>query len=161
MIFLKKNRGQTLIEFALLIPILFILIMGLFDVGRAIFYYAVLNTAVREGTRYAIVQSDCDYRSNPNDCSSSYLDSYPLNCDSAQSLANINICSVIEEKLFTIAELSSISIVIDHPDANTNDPKISIDITYLFSPITPGLGLIGDITMQVNSVMLMTPVAKP
>lgn len=158
---LRKIRGQTLIEFALLIPLLFLLIMGLFDVGRAIFYYAVLNTAVREGTRYAIVQSDCDYRSNPNDCSSSYLDSYPLNCDAAQSTANINICSVVEDKLFNISELSSITIIIDHPDANSNDPKISIDISFLFSPITPGLGLIGDLTMQVNSVMLMTPVAKP
>jgi len=157
----KKIRGQTLVEFALLVPLLFLLIMGLFDVGRAIFYYAVLNTAVREGTRYAIVQSDCDYRSNPNVCSSSYLDSYPLNCSSAQSTANINICSVIEDKLFNISELSSITIIIDHPDANSNDPKISIDISFLFSPITPGLGLIGDITMQVNSVMLMTPVAKP
>ena len=54
----KNMPGQSLIEFVLLLPLLFLLVMGLFDIGRAVFYYATLNTAVREGTRFAIVQSD-------------------------------------------------------------------------------------------------------
>ena len=53
----KQSRlsGQTLVEFALLLPVFLVLIIGFFDVGRAVFYYSSLSNAVREGTRYAIV----------------------------------------------------------------------------------------------------------
>ena len=91
----KLSLGQSLLEFALLLPILLMVIMGLFDIGRAVFYYSTLNTAVREGTRFAVVQSYCDYLSNPGDCSGANLDSYPLNCDNANSIANINIFQTI------------------------------------------------------------------
>jgi hypothetical protein len=44
-----------MVEFALVIPILFALTLGTIEIGRLIFYYEVLNNATREGTRYAIV----------------------------------------------------------------------------------------------------------
>lgn len=161
---MKKNRQQTaqsLIEFALLIPLLFVLIMGLFDIGRAIFYYAVMNTAAREGTRFAIVQPDCNYHSNPSDCSGGYVDAYPLTCDNAQSLANVSICNKIETMFFNINELSSSTITINHGTFGSDDPFISIDIAFLFEPITPGISLITDLTMHANSQMLKSPIAIP
>jgi len=36
-------------------PIFFLLLFGIIEAGRFIFYYEVLNNATREGTRYAIV----------------------------------------------------------------------------------------------------------
>jgi hypothetical protein len=157
----KRISGQSLIEFALLFPLLFLLIMGLFDLGRAVFFYTTINTAVREGTRFAIVQSDCSYKSSPSTCSGSYLDSYPLNCDAALSEANIAICTEVRNKLFSISDLMSSTITIDHLDVDTNDPLISIDIDYLFHPITPGVAMLGDLTLHANSQMLLTPLAKP
>jgi hypothetical protein len=157
----KRTSGQSLIEFALLVPLLFLLVMGLFDIGHAVFYYAVLNSAVREGTRYAIVQPNCDYKSNPVACSGGNPDSYPLNCQDAKSTANKNICTEIGNKLFNIDALTSSTITIDHLVSGANDPVINIGIEFLFNPITPGLGLIGDLAIQVNSQMLMTPIAIP
>ena len=58
---MKKQRliiGQTLVEFALLLPLLLLLLVGFLDIGRAIFYYSSLSNAVREGTRYAIVNKN-------------------------------------------------------------------------------------------------------
>jgi len=161
---MKPNRqqaGQSLIEFALLIPLMFLLIMGLFDIGRAILYYAVMNNAAREGTRFAVVQPDCNYRSNPGDCSGSYVDAYPLNCNNAASTANISICSRVENMLFNINELSNSIITINHTTSSTNDPVIAIDISFGFEPITPGISLITDFTLHTNSQMLMTPIALP
>ncbi len=149
-----------MIEFALILPILFILVMGLFDVGRAVLYYAILNSAVREGTRYAIVQSYCDYKSNPTGCDGAELDSYPLDCENAQSVANINICNEINEKLFSVADLADSTITINHTVSVTDDPMIEIDIEFPFEPITPGLGLIGDLTIHVNSQMIFAPIAR-
>jgi len=161
---MNKNNvksGQTMVEFALLLPLLFLLVMGLFDMGRAILYYAILNSAIREGTRYAIVQPRCDYRSDPVACNGIILDSYPLNCTNAQSFANQNICNEVTNKLFSITELSNITITIDHIPSSNDAPVISIDIDYLFEPVTPGLALIGDLALHVNSEMIMTPIAEP
>ena len=51
----RKKYGQSLVEFALIIPILIFMITLFIDVGRAIFTYSELANSVREGTRYAIV----------------------------------------------------------------------------------------------------------
>jgi hypothetical protein len=157
----KISAGQSMIEFALVLPIFFLLMMGLFDIGRAVFYFATLNSAVREGTRLAIVQPDCDYRSDPANCDGGYLESYPLNCTDAVSTANTKICDDIVNKFFTVGTLQLSTILIDHTVSSTNDPEINISIDYLFEPITPGIALLGDLTLHVNSHMLMTPIAEP
>jgi hypothetical protein len=47
-----------LIEFALVSPVLLLLIFGIIDVGRAVFYYDTLNHAAREGARAAVRASN-------------------------------------------------------------------------------------------------------
>jgi Flp pilus assembly protein TadG len=49
------DRGQSLVEFALLLPLMILIITGLFDVARAVWEENTLAYAAREGTRYAIV----------------------------------------------------------------------------------------------------------
>lgn len=51
----KRSRGQALPEFALIAPLFFLLLFGIIEAGRFVFYYEVLNNATREGARYAIV----------------------------------------------------------------------------------------------------------
>jgi hypothetical protein len=53
-----SRRGQALVEFALVFPILILLIVAIFDVGRAVFLYNNLTNAAREGARLAIVNQD-------------------------------------------------------------------------------------------------------
>jgi hypothetical protein len=52
------SRGQALVEFALTIPIFLLLLVSLFDMGRAVFSYNTLTNAAREGARIAIVNQD-------------------------------------------------------------------------------------------------------
>jgi Flp pilus assembly protein TadG len=49
------QRGQSLVEFALLLPLMLLIITGLFDVARAVWEENTLAYAAREGTRYLIV----------------------------------------------------------------------------------------------------------
>ncbi|HET7831275.1 MAG TPA: TadE/TadG family type IV pilus assembly protein [Candidatus Limnocylindrales bacterium] len=44
-----------MVEFALVAPVFFLLLFGIIEGGRFIFYYQTLNNATREGARYAIV----------------------------------------------------------------------------------------------------------
>jgi hypothetical protein len=56
----KKTSGQTLVEFALILPLFVLIVMFIFDIGRAVYYYSVLYNAVREGARLAAV-GETDY----------------------------------------------------------------------------------------------------
>jgi TadE-like protein len=49
-----RQRSQALIEFALVSPVLLLLLFGIVDIGRAVFYYDTLNHAAREGARTAV-----------------------------------------------------------------------------------------------------------
>ncbi|CAN5709941.1 hypothetical protein BH23CHL8_BH23CHL8_14650 [soil metagenome] len=56
------SRGQSMVEFALVAPLPFLMVFGTFEFARFIFFYELLNNAAREGARYAIVhgsRSDC------------------------------------------------------------------------------------------------------
>jgi Flp pilus assembly protein TadG len=44
-----------MVEFALVAPLFFILLFGIIEAGRFIFYYETLSHATREGARFAIV----------------------------------------------------------------------------------------------------------
>ena len=52
------QRSQALIEFALVSPVLLLLLFGVIDIGRAIFYYDTLSHAAREGARTAVRASN-------------------------------------------------------------------------------------------------------
>jgi Flp pilus assembly protein TadG len=55
---IRSNRGgQAMVEFALLVPVFFIMLIGLLDFGRAGFYYVAASSlarnAARQGAAYA------------------------------------------------------------------------------------------------------------
>jgi hypothetical protein len=52
-----RHRGQSsqaLIEFALVSPVLLLLLFGIIDIGRAVFYYDTVSHAALEGARVAV-----------------------------------------------------------------------------------------------------------
>ena len=51
------ERGQALVEFALVAPILLFLLLGIVDIARAWNVYQVLTDAGREGARLAVVDN--------------------------------------------------------------------------------------------------------
>jgi hypothetical protein len=52
------QKSQALIEFALISPVLLLLLFGIIDIGRAVFYYDTLSHAAREGARTAVIASN-------------------------------------------------------------------------------------------------------
>ena len=54
----RRTAGQSLAEFAMVVPVLFLLILGIIEAGRFGFYYHSLNHATGEGARYAIVHGE-------------------------------------------------------------------------------------------------------
>ena len=54
----RRGHGQSLVEFALVLPVFILVLVSLFDLGRAVFVYNTLTNAAREGARLAIVNQD-------------------------------------------------------------------------------------------------------
>jgi Flp pilus assembly protein TadG len=60
---IRNERGQTMVEFALVLPILLVLLLGIFQFGVAFNNYVTLTDAVRAGARKAAVSRQA---SNPS-----------------------------------------------------------------------------------------------
>ena len=54
----RRERGQSLVEFALILPILMALLLLTIDVGRLFYAYVGVTNASREGAAYAITNKD-------------------------------------------------------------------------------------------------------
>src|SRR5438128_11632221 len=50
----RAHHGQSLVEFALILPILALLVLGAVDLTRAFYYYIALENASRETARVLI-----------------------------------------------------------------------------------------------------------
>ena len=51
----RANRGQALVEFALIVPLFLTLLVAVVDFGRVVWANDTLANAAREGARFAIV----------------------------------------------------------------------------------------------------------
>lgn len=142
----KHFKASSLIEFALIFPMAFFLVVGFIDLGRAVFYYSSLTNAVREATRYAIV--------NAADLDSAY---------------NNPADNSLQEKVLEYAfGLTTVPNPLTKSDISVNVTKdyykfidVTISITYLYDPITPGIkalpGAADGIELATSSKMLVTP----
>ncbi len=54
----RSKRGQSLVEIALILPILLIILFGIMEFGRVFHSYLVITHAAREGARYGIISKD-------------------------------------------------------------------------------------------------------
>ncbi len=142
----RRYSGQSLIEFALIFPLAFFLITGFLDLGRAVFYYSSLTNAVREATRYAIVHKDELNAAFNNPTDNSLQDKvleYALGLSGTPDPLTKDDISVIIEKV----------------DDYFN--TVSIEATYPYKPITPGIkelfGSTERIDLTVQSKMHVTP----
>jgi Flp pilus assembly protein TadG len=52
----KSRRGAAVLEFAIVAPIFFLVIIGMVELGRAVMVQQVLTNAAREGARRAILE---------------------------------------------------------------------------------------------------------
>jgi hypothetical protein len=145
----RRYSGQSLVEFALIFPLLFFLVTGFLDLGRAVFYYSSLSNAVREATRYAIV--------NKSDINQAF-----------NNPGNNSLQDKVLEYAFGLSgtsdPLTKSDIIVTPEKVNDLFTTVSIEATYSYKPITPGIiqlfGLNDGIDLTAQSKMLVSPGAK-
>ncbi len=60
------HRGQSLVEFAITLPLLLLIVLGTVDLGRAYFRVENLTNAVKEGALFGARSPTCDTNLNPS-----------------------------------------------------------------------------------------------
>ncbi len=73
------NKGAILVEFALVLPILIALVMGIIEFSWAFYHLNILNKAVQDGARYFSDYSVARYDGD------AYSLSYPINTSSSNT----------------------------------------------------------------------------
>ena len=52
---IRGEKGQTLVEFALILPVLLLLVIGMLQFGRVLSVWLIVSNSAREGARYAAI----------------------------------------------------------------------------------------------------------
>jgi Flp pilus assembly protein TadG len=129
--FVGSERAAALVEFAIVLPILLLIVFGIVDFGRALYTANNLTSAVREGARLASTQITPDptvagSKTAVSNAVSSYVVAFGGNAGAP-----------------TVSETFS--------GAPPNMQSITVQIvSYPFTPITPLAGLIGLGTIRMS-----------
>lgn len=147
---MKKQhfRAQTMVEFALIFPIATFLILGFFDLGRAIFNYATISNMVREGARFAI--SDSTATSGPYLNTITHINNFAFSVPEISPIPTGPACFTISSKgTNSICSFTGTDIVVDITRIWNTSSKtfenIEVKATFAFRPVTPFIAnLIGN-----------------
>jgi Flp pilus assembly protein TadG len=141
-----KERGQSLVEFALVLPILLILLAGVLDVARMYYVYVVLTDAAAEGVSYAAANPPAD-PSDPEDANATEIEARTLSA-----------CTGVDDGVQAID--------IDCPTCPnvTTGDAITVTATYRYSVMTPFLNAMfdgGTIDMEAHATGVVISGALP
>ena len=139
---MKKNNnhkfefGQDLVEFAVIVPILFMILIMIFDLGRVVYYYSVLTNTARDGARAAII--DGTDSTDIQDAVCQLALGLDLGCPNATiTVTNLNL----------------------EPDSENIPDHVRVGVDYQFQPVTPmvkyffDMGASDSITLNSQATM--------
>lgn len=128
----SSDSGQSLVEFALILPIFLLLLFGIIDLGRGVYAYNTIQNAAREGTRVAIVDQNKD----------------------------VIVAEVQQHSVGLGLEADDVDVEFLKPDTMTEECttpiaiscEIEVIVSYTFTPATPIIGnIVGTIDMTAAS----------
>jgi Flp pilus assembly protein TadG len=137
----RGQGGQSLVEFALILPILAVIFLGAVDLTRAFYYYIVLENATREGARVLI---DYPYQFDDSAaCAATVRE--------AQSYVSLT-CSGGSP---TVTITPAVDLTVNPPRRVPGRNIVTVTATTTFSPITIFLQQLlgGTITVRASTSM--------
>jgi TadE-like protein len=136
----RAHSGQSLVEFALILPLLAVLVLGAVDLTRAFYYYIALENASREAARVLI---DFPYE---------YDDSVGCTAGNREGLPWVNVSCAAG----TLVIIPAANTGVNPPKRVPGRKPITVFATASFTPITPLMQQFtgGTITLRAQTTML-------
>ena len=161
----ERSNGQAMVEFALVAPILFLLILATIEAGRFILHYELVNNATREGARFAIVhgsRSACPSGPPPpgevNDCDLPGDNIRAAVRDVALDLAGSGGLVVHDPVWTSRGRLSNPQPGDASTGHNGRGEYVSVFVDYTYDPILEdvfGVSILPDITVSAESTLVI------
>jgi len=141
-----KQKGQSLVEFALVFPLLALLVFALLDLGRAVYVYNTLANAARQGARVAAVNQNASSGGN---------------CDPLDRTRWSVVVCILDAGVSIPIQLTDIDIQYNDTtgtscaDRELDPPCIvSVTVSQDYVPFTPIIGdLFGPLHLESTSEM--------
>jgi hypothetical protein len=161
---MKNQKGQALVETALVIPLLLLLIMGLFEFGRAMYIKNTINNAARAGARAAVVTPKYDVTTNPEG-----LQATPpgtpqslASCGNFTAVPNSKVFQLICDSIYNGIPTNEVTAEIVTTDLDvsgglSNGDNVNIKLTWsnfsFITPLGPLTEMIGGSNFNPNSMI--------
>ncbi len=140
MINLKNQEGAAAVEFAIILPLLMVILFGIVEFSIAFYDKAMITNASREGARSGIV-----LQATPRDAAAEDVE--------IESIIN----DFLTGKLITLGTANVPAIAITREGFGTGD-SLTVNVTYIYDYyVLPGFvsGITGPVTLDATTVMKM------
>ncbi len=159
----ERSRGQALAEFAIVIPVFLMMLLGVVDLGRAVWATTSLDSAAREAARFAIVHGGTGSDScpvgptGPSSVATTASPSCPYPAPSVQSIVDtaLNYAAAGGENLtVSVCYKPSISSPGCTGD-NSRGMVVVVTVTSQVHLVTPALLGLGAFSLSGSSSMVV------
>jgi Flp pilus assembly protein TadG len=131
---LKGERGSVLVEFALILPILLLVLFGIVDVGKAFNYWNDETHLANEASRWAVVNKD------------------PSTISGCGGLT-LQACIVSQADTAELRSLAHVSICLPNGPGVGNPVQAKVTLTYNWMPFVSNTLGVGSSTITATSTM--------
>jgi Flp pilus assembly protein TadG len=138
----RGHQGQSLVEFALVAPLIALLLLGAIDLTRAFYYYIILENSTREAARVLI---DFPYQFDDTEA-----------CRAAVREAQSYVSLSCSGGTPTVTISPSASLATTPPRRVPGRNPVTVTATTTFTPMTPLIQNFtgGTITLRASTTMM-------
>jgi Flp pilus assembly protein TadG len=130
-----RSRGQSLVEFTLVVPILILILLIAVDFGRLFFSYVQITNAAREGANYGITRPD-----DTSGITARVMQETNVQSQQNGSAGPINVATTCSPDSCSAARTSQTQNV------------VQVTVTRSFSFLTPVIGsFLGNVTLTASA----------
>ncbi len=134
----KGEKGQALVEFALLVPIFLILMFAIVDFGMGFYSWITVTNSAREGARLGAVHP-------------------PLDVPASPCFGKVSLEECIRDRVFETAGLpnedTNLDVVVEGEELPSGQ-SVVVQVDYRYGLMTPLASLIGNLigsTLNLSS----------
>ncbi len=130
----KSSQGQALIEYILVLPLIFLLIVNVVNFGGFFFAWITVANAARAGADYAVMAgASVGAPGQPSGSQVSALITQDLSSLPNRASLAVNVCQRYISTVTTLSGTCSGTL----GDPETSYTLMSIDVTYTYAPFIP------------------------
>jgi hypothetical protein len=127
----RRRRGQALVEFALVAPVFFLILLAVIEGGRFMLLYQALGNATREGARYAIVHGSNSF------CPSGPMPPGIPDPGGCYDQSGANVVDQVEASAFGLLSSDLTVTTTWGPLGNAREAEVTVAAAYAYRPLLP------------------------